>query len=101
MVRKVAVTGPKTGPLGPLALPKSLQRGVAWSYPQDQNASEEGVLMEPDDKISDASPTRGELDALLRDARGNIKAIAEAKSWHRMQVYRWARRYGLDPKFYR
>ncbi|HJL42013.1 MAG TPA: sigma 54-interacting transcriptional regulator [Myxococcales bacterium LLY-WYZ-16_1] len=46
-------------------------------------------------------PSKEELEHALRESAGNVKAMAEAKGWHRMQVYRWMRRHGLDPTQYR
>jgi transcriptional regulator with GAF, ATPase, and Fis domain len=38
---------------------------------------------------------REELMSLLREHAGNVAAVAGAMKKGRMQVYRWARRYGL------
>lgn len=58
-------------------------------------------LVRPEDRVSDAAPTRGEMVELLSRARGNIRAVARDNSWHRMQVYRWVKRYGIDPGDFR
>jgi transcriptional regulator with GAF, ATPase, and Fis domain len=43
------------------------------------------------------TPTRDELCAALERYRGNVAKVAEHFAKDRQQVYRWARRYGLDP----
>jgi DNA-binding NtrC family response regulator len=37
-----------------------------------------------------------ELEALLREHRGNITAVAEAMGKARVQIRRWMKRYGLS-----
>lgn len=53
------------------------------------------------EKTSADVPTKDALEEALRRERGNVKAVADAHRWHRMQVYRWMRRYELDPSDYR
>ncbi|MEM6860424.1 MAG: sigma 54-interacting transcriptional regulator [Myxococcota bacterium] len=49
----------------------------------------------------EGAPTREGLIEALRAARGNLKKIARDRNWHRNQVYRWLRKYELDPNDYR
>jgi transcriptional regulator with GAF, ATPase, and Fis domain len=42
-----------------------------------------------------------DISAALKAAKGNVTAAALALGKHRMQLYRWLRRYGIDPKTYR
>jgi DNA-binding NtrC family response regulator len=44
----------------------------------------------------DDHQTRGELMALLSRHRGNVSAVAAQMGKSRMQIHRWARRFGLD-----
>ena len=46
-------------------------------------------------------PEREVLEAALARARGNVKQVADEQGWHRMQVYRWMRRYALAPEDFR
>lgn len=43
-----------------------------------------------------APPTREELERLVAECKGNVRAIARATGRSRMQVYRWVEQYGLD-----
>ncbi len=49
----------------------------------------------------DEAARRAELAALLVQHRGNVTAVARALGRAREQVYRWIKRYGLDPGAYR
>jgi transcriptional regulator of acetoin/glycerol metabolism len=44
---------------------------------------------------------RDQLEAMLRQHRGNISAIARLTSRSRMQVHRWLKRYQLSPRDFR
>jgi DNA-binding NtrC family response regulator len=46
-------------------------------------------------------PSKEVLEAALKSAAGNMKRVADELGCHRTQLYRWARRYGLDPDSYR
>ncbi len=41
-------------------------------------------------------PTREQLEALVAEHRGNVRAISRITGRSRAQVYRWLRQYGLD-----
>jgi transcriptional regulator with GAF, ATPase, and Fis domain len=56
----------------------------------------------PAELLSDEDLKRCEdIAAALKATEGNITAAAQALGKHRMQLYRWLRRYGIDPKSYR
>ena len=48
-----------------------------------------------------AMPTREELVALLEQMDGNVARLAEHLGKDRQQIYRWAKRYGLDVEAFR
>ncbi len=48
-----------------------------------------------------ATPTRERLEAELRGAKGNVSLVANKNNWHRNQVYRWMKRYGLHAAAFR
>lgn len=56
---------------------------------------------EKEPKPHDEPNRRDELEALLREHKGNISAMARALGEHRFQVQRWLKRYGLDPETFR
>jgi transcriptional regulator with GAF, ATPase, and Fis domain len=49
----------------------------------------------------DITPTREELCAALERYDGNVAKVAEHFEKDRQQVYRWARRYGIDLERFR
>lgn len=46
-------------------------------------------------------PDQATLEDALRSAKGNVSRVAETLGVHRTQVYRWLRRYHVDPEQYR
>ncbi len=46
-------------------------------------------------------PPRAELEGLLAETKGNVKEAAIRRQWHRTQLYRWIKRYGIDPARFR
>ena len=48
-----------------------------------------------------AMPTREELVALLEQMDGNVARVADHLGKDRQQIYRWAKRYGLDVEAFR
>ena len=42
------------------------------------------------------APTEAELRALLTEHQGNIAAVGRALGKERMQIHRWAKRFGLN-----
>jgi DNA-binding NtrC family response regulator len=73
------------GPIEPAHLPASLT--------QPQSAAS-GTHLDQDER-------RTRLTALLESHRGNVSAVARELGTTRMQVHRWAKRYGLDLEKYR
>jgi len=54
------------------------------------------------EQLSDKDLKRCEdIAAALKATEGNVTAAALALGKHRMQLYRWLRRYGIDPRTYR
>ncbi|MBI2374814.1 MAG: sigma 54-interacting transcriptional regulator [Deltaproteobacteria bacterium] len=53
------------------------------------------------DEEDGSIPSHQELTEALRNARGNVKKVAELLGAHRTQVYRWFRRRGIDPERFR
>lgn len=51
----------------------------------------------PEDEV----PSRVQLEALLRDHRGNVAQVARALGRHRQQVYRWLEKHQLDATSFR
>jgi DNA-binding NtrC family response regulator len=47
------------------------------------------------------TPTRDELERVLRHHRGNLAEVAEFFGKDRRQVYRWLEKHGLDADAYR
>ncbi len=74
-------------------IPKDIQAPirarVAEEVARAQRAQEEGT------------PGREKIVEALMAARGNVTRAAEANGWHRTQLYRWLRRFELDPRDYR
>ena len=61
-----------------------------------------GISAEPPPAVgAPARPTAEELDELLRRHRGNVTDVARGLGCHRVQVHRWIRRHGLEPRKYR
>ena len=75
----------------------------------DPSRVEEPEDGEPDDEppIEDRNLTdderrlRDELEAMLREHKGNISQIARLKGKARMQIQRWCKRFRLDPEAFR
>jgi transcriptional regulator of acetoin/glycerol metabolism len=47
---------------------------------------------------SEDEARKGELVLLLRAHGGNVTAVARAMGKERMQIQRWIKRYGIDPR---
>lgn len=48
-----------------------------------------------------APPTREEIERIIAEHKGNVRAISRATGRSRMQVYRWVEQYGIDLARYR
>ena len=51
--------------------------------------------------IASPAPSAAGLEAALREADGNLSEVATALGKDRKQVYRWLKRYGIDPSTFR
>jgi transcriptional regulator with GAF, ATPase, and Fis domain len=71
--------------LGVEALPKHLREGSSG----------------PAELQSTGRPTKEQLDAALVQHQGNIALVAQHFASNRVQIYRWMRRFGLNPDAYR
>jgi transcriptional regulator with PAS, ATPase and Fis domain len=63
--------------------------------------SNEPATRRPASDGEDGDARRKQLDALMREHRGNINAVARALGVYRKKVDRWLKRTGLDPDNYR
>jgi sigma-54 dependent transcriptional regulator, acetoin dehydrogenase operon transcriptional activator AcoR len=87
-------------------LPEAMQRRIrareasAGEAPADPPRAPSGgdPPAEPDET---QIPDREALEAALMRARGNVSRAALKNGWHKTQVYRWLKRYGIDPKSFR
>jgi len=84
--------------LPPALRSRLLDAPTEVSAPQ-RTASEDATLAPSRSPV--AVPSRDELTEALRIHRGNIKQMARANGWHRMQIYRWMEKHALDPGDFR
>ncbi|MBI3073877.1 MAG: sigma 54-interacting transcriptional regulator [Deltaproteobacteria bacterium] len=74
----------------------------AWAAPPDgsrpEGATSAGVGEVASPDIRSNAPPRDEVEAAVRDAAGNIAAVAGHFKTNRQQIYRWLRYYGLKAK---
>ncbi|MEZ4441198.1 MAG: sigma 54-interacting transcriptional regulator [Polyangiaceae bacterium] len=68
---------------------------------RDTASNLDGPEGEDEDDDRSAPPSRDELEAILREARGNVRAISRRTGRSRMQVYRWVEQHGLNLADYR
>jgi transcriptional regulator with GAF, ATPase, and Fis domain len=82
-----------------LALTSAEERAIEL----DDLPAEVQRSLSPERLVDDGEPDpeREALEALLREHRGNVSAIARARGKARMQIQRWLKRYRLDPRSYR
>lgn len=86
--RVASLTGPED-PIDLHLLPASMREAV-----------DAGARRSPRSEPA-AVPTPETLVEALREAMGNVKLAAESRGWHRTQMYRWLRKYGIDPATFR
>lgn len=55
----------------------------------------------PETKPGTPPPDRAALARALEEVGGNLQRLSVERGWHRTQIYRWARRHGLDLAQYR
>ncbi|MCC6810960.1 MAG: sigma 54-interacting transcriptional regulator [Deltaproteobacteria bacterium] len=60
-----------------------------------------GAAPKSDARSRTRAPSKADLVALLQSTSGNVEAVAAQLQCHRPQVYRWLKRYQLDPDAYR
>lgn len=75
-------------------LPPELTSRIRGRDEAEPVPSEEGPPPPP-------PPDREAFVAALTETRGNMTQLAAKHGWHRTQVYRWARKFGLDPTSFR
>ncbi len=103
LLGEVAEAGRRAGRAG-------RQRVVAGDLPEGAGlplvAAADNVVASPGDaeelgrRGNQAQPDRQTVLAALRGSRGNVTAAARASGWHRNQLRRWIKEFGLDPKDY-
>jgi two-component system, NtrC family, response regulator len=60
------------------------------TFRQDRSAAPQKPV------VSAGTPAKETLEALLLEYGGNVRRMADERGWHRTQIYRWAKRYGID-----
>lgn len=79
------------GPVERSHLPPAVREGPAPSpEPDEPNLGNEGEV-----------PSREDLADLLRRHDGNVASVGRELGRHRQQVYRWLKRYQMDPSSFR
>jgi DNA-binding NtrC family response regulator len=82
-------------------LPEELQRPIrARHSPGEAREAAEPEAGEPAGDDASA-PDRATLEAALRKVGGNVKLAAEQNRWNKTLLYRWIRKFGLNPVDYR
>jgi DNA-binding NtrC family response regulator len=81
----------------PIDLPHLGELGATEAPP----AVEEDADEADEEPEGDSEAQRQRLIAMLTRHRGNVSEVARALDRSRLQVYRWLRRFGLDPRAYR
>jgi transcriptional regulator with GAF, ATPase, and Fis domain len=75
-------------------------RAALGTAPRDRSPRPPPPPDEPPGR-PDEPPPRDEVETLLASARGNVAQVAAHYGKDRKQVYRWLRRWGIDPDGYR
>jgi len=73
----------------PEMLPDDIRRALASSGGGDTSAAD------------DEAPSKAQMEKLLAEHGGNVAQVARAIGRHRQQLYRWLKKYDLDPIKYR
>jgi len=81
-------------------LPEEIRQDVAQKKKKEKKMS---PSRPPENKPNGTTgaPTADQLRALLKATNGNVKRTADENGWHRNQVYRDMKKYGIDPDDYR
>jgi transcriptional regulator with PAS, ATPase and Fis domain len=87
-------------PLEVTQLPEAMRqflidRDASWNQPTPD------LLSEGDPAEVSSGPDRSVLEASLRSNKGNVRRVAAELGCHRTQLYRWLRRWNLNPDAYR
>jgi len=95
LVRNLLLEKPEGGRIEPADLPAAMRR--------NDTAGEAATAPEPDASRPPPgeAPTPKELRKLVADFRGNVKEVAAFLGKDRTQVYRWLKRFEIDPEDYR
>jgi DNA-binding NtrC family response regulator len=86
VVQRLVLSRPHDSPWDFTFLPAPLQRPL---------------LQREEGQEDTGAPGRAELKAALEEAEGNVARVAQKFGRDRTQVYRWLRRYQVDPQSYR
>lgn len=97
LARSALLLRPEGGELDVAELPATMRRDRGGPAPNgaDPAASPEPLL------APDEAPSKQQLRRLVERFAGNVQEIAAFLGKHRKQVYRWLRRYEIDPDAYR
>jgi transcriptional regulator of acetoin/glycerol metabolism len=88
-----AALAQETGVIDRTHLPAVIAGALAG--PAEERAGGEPALPGDDERL------RGQLEKLLTEHDGNVAEVARAMGKARMQIHRWMKRVGIDPKRYR
>ena len=67
----------------------------------DVDALPDELRQAPEAGGEEATPSKAQLEALLAEHGGNVAQVARALGSHRQQLYRWLKKYTLDPASFR
>lgn len=93
LARHVLLARPEGGVLLPADLPAAMHRPAA-----KRQASATNPTLE---LSAGQVPTAQQLRRLVEELQGNVKEVAAFLGKDRTQIYRWLKRYGIDPAAYR
>ena len=77
----------------------TVDRTGRWDLPQLPDALQRPVRVR--EALDKGEPNRAALEEALRRAKGNVSKAAEALEKDRKSVYRWMKRWAIDPKQFR
>ncbi len=100
VIKNLVLMRPDGGKLDLSDLPSTIRRPRTHTRPiavQEEPAADGPPPAPPRGE----RPTPNELRALVEDFKGNIKEVASYLGKDRTQIYRWLKRYDIDPEDYR
>jgi len=100
-VAVVRATATRASEIGLCHLPPAFANRLTGRPMPTGSEIEMPIMIAPQAPVPTVMPTRDELCAMLEKLDGNIARVAEHYGKDRQQVYRWARRYGIDLDIYR